>query len=77
MFPKTLISEVPVLKWFTEVSKERNKNMNNLENAINEIEKLLEEANRNADNSACGYDNGWYCGEGNAYEIVLEILKKI
>ena len=74
MFPKALISEVPVLKWFTE---ERNRNMNNLENAINEIKKLLEEASKNADNAACGYDNGWYCGEENAYETVLEILKKI
>ena len=49
----------------------------NIEKAINEIEKLLEEANNNADNAACGYDEGWYTGECNAYEVVLEILKKI
>lgn len=49
----------------------------NIEKAINEIKKLLEEANKNADNSACGYDEGWYSGEGNAYEVVLEILEKI
>ena len=77
MFPKTLINEVPVLKCFTEANKERNRNMNNLENAINEIKKLLEEADRNAENAACGYDSGWYNGEGNAYETVLEILEKV
>lgn len=74
MFPKTIINEVPVAKWF---NRERNRNMNNLEKAINEIKKLLEEASKNADNAACGYDNGWYCGEENAYETVLEILEKI
>lgn len=47
-----------------------------MENIINEIKKLLDESNKNAENSACGYDEGWYNGEGNAYEIVLEILKK-
>lgn len=74
MFPKAIINEVPVAKWF---NGERNINMNNLKNAINEIKKLLEEADKNADNAACGYDEGWYNGEGNAYETVLEILKKI
>ncbi len=49
----------------------------NIENAISEIKRLLEEASKNADNSACGYDNGWYCGEENAYETVLEILSKV
>ena len=74
MFPKAIINEVPVAKWF---NGERNINMSNLEKAINEIKKLLEEASKNADNAACGYDNGWYCGEENAYETVLEILEKI
>lgn len=49
----------------------------NIENAINEIKKLLEKANKNSDNAACGYDEGWYNGEGNAYETVLEILEKV
>lgn len=49
----------------------------NIENVINEIKKLLKEANKNADNAACGYDEGWYNGEGNAYEVVLEILEKV
>lgn len=48
-----------------------------IEKAINEIKRLLKEANENANNSACGYDEGWYNGEGNAYEVVLEILEKI
>lgn len=77
MIPKSIVSEVPVLRWFNkQVNNGGFKNMN-IEKAINEIKKLLEEANKNADNSACGYDNGWYNGESNAYEVVLEILKKI
>ena len=76
MFPKSIINEVPVLRHYKEVNNGELKKMN-IKKAINEIEKLLEEANKNADNSACGYDEGWYNGESNAYEIVLEILKKI
>lgn len=76
MFPKSITGEVPVLRHYKEVDSGEFKKMNIIK-AINEIEKLLEEANKNADNSACGYDNGWYNGESNAYEIVLEILKKI
>lgn len=76
MIPKSIIDEVPVLRHYKEVNNGEFKKMN-IKKAINEIEKLLEEANKNADNSACGYDEGWYNGEGNAYEIVLEILKKI
>lgn len=49
----------------------------NIENAINEIKKLLEEADKHAGNAACGYDEGWYNGEGNAYEKVLKVLEKI
>ena len=49
----------------------------NIENAINEIKRLLEEANKNSKNAACGFDDGWYSGEGNAYEVVLEILENV
>lgn len=76
MFPKPIINEVPVLRWFNGEINNGGNTMN-LEKAINEVKKLLEEASKNADNAACGYDNGWYCGEENAYETVLEILKKI
>lgn len=48
----------------------------NVGKIIDEIKGLLEEANDHANNSACGYDEGWYNGEGNAYEKVLEILEK-
>ena len=48
-----------------------------MEKAIKEIKKLLEEANEHAEDAACGYDEGWYNGEVNAYEIVLEILKGV
>lgn len=48
----------------------------NVGKIIDEIKGLLEEADKNADNAACGYDEGWYSGEGNAYEKVLEILEK-
>ena len=43
---------------------------------IEEIKNLMNEANKNSENAACGYDEGWYNGEANAYEIVLKILKK-
>lgn len=48
-----------------------------VEKAIIEIKNLLEEADKNADHAACGYDEGWYNGEGNAYETVLKILEKV
>lgn len=76
MFPKSIISEVPVLRHYKEVNGVKFEKMN-IKKAISKIERLLEEANKNADSSACGYDDGWYNGEGNAYETVLEILKKI
>ena len=48
----------------------------NIEKAIKEIKSYLEEAEEMAKNSACGYDEVWYNGECNAFEIVLEILAK-
>lgn len=47
-----------------------------IEQAIAEIKKLLKESEQHSDNAACGYDEGWYNGEANAYENVLEILEK-
>ena len=76
MIPKSIISEVPVLRHYREINSGESKKMN-IKKAINEIEKLLEEADAHAEYAADGYDLGWYNGEGNAYETVLEILKKI
>ena len=44
---------------------------------FNEIKWLLKEAEEHSNNSACGYDEGWYNGECNAYEIVYEKLESI
>lgn len=49
----------------------------NFEEAISKIKYLLKEAEHNNKDSAMGYDEGWYNGECNAYEIVLEILEAI
>lgn len=43
---------------------------------IRQINTLLREAECNSNNAAAGYDEGWYCGEANAYEIVLQLLKE-
>lgn len=47
------------------------------EQAINQIKALKEESLRNAYNAAAGYDEGWYVGEDNAYEKVLELLEPV
>lgn len=44
---------------------------------FNEIKWLLKEAEEHSNNSACGYNEGWYNGERNAYEIVCEKLESI
>ncbi len=44
---------------------------------INNIKYLLKESEEHSRASACGYDEGWYNGECNAYEIVLEMLENI
>lgn len=44
---------------------------------LNEIKWLLREAEEHSNNSAYGYDEGWYNGECNAYEIVYEKLESI
>lgn len=49
----------------------------NIQNAINDIKYLLAVSERYALTAACGYDEGWYNGECNAYEIVLEKLESI
>lgn len=49
----------------------------NFEEVMNKIKYLLKEAEQNSNNAACGYDEGWYNGECNAYETVLEILQAV
>lgn len=48
----------------------------NIQEAINNIKYLLKESERHSQHAAMGYDEGWYNGECNAYETVLEILEK-
>lgn len=48
-----------------------------LKNVVLEIKKLLEEADMHSQNAACGYDDGWYNGEVNAYENVLKKLENL
>ena len=45
-----------------------------IEEVVSNIKYLLKEAEQNSKNSAYGYDEGWYNGECNAYEVVLEML---
>lgn len=40
------------------------------------IKQLLKESEKYSDNAAAGYDEGWYNGEKNAYNNVLDIIKK-
>lgn len=40
------------------------------------IKQLLKESEKYSDNAAPGYDEGWYNGELNAYEKVLDIIEK-
>lgn len=47
----------------------------NIDNVINRVKELLAMSGSNANSAACGYDEGWYCGEANAYETVLKILE--
>ena len=49
----------------------------NIEAAIDNIKYLLKESERHSNHAAMGYDEGWYNGECNAYEIVLEILEEV
>jgi hypothetical protein len=48
----------------------------NIKEAVNNIKYLLVESEQHSRNAACGYDEGWYNGECNAYEIVIEMLEK-
>lgn len=68
---KSIIKKV---KGFNETS---NKEMRNIEEAIEKIKYLLKESEQHSNNAAMGYDEGWYNGECNAYEIVLEILEEV
>ena len=58
-------------KWSDNMEKE------NIQDAINNIKYLLKESERHSQRASMGYDEGWYNGECNAYEIVLEILEEI
>lgn len=51
--------------------------MEELKDAIEQIESLLEKADVHSEVAAPGYDEGWYNGEAYAYEKVLDILKNI
>lgn len=48
----------------------------NIENAIKRIEELMQESQQNSTNAACGYDEGYYNGEVDAYFTALNILKE-
>lgn len=48
----------------------------NIVNAIKQIEGLRKESDDNSEHAAAGYDEGWYVGETNAYDKVLDILKE-
>ena len=50
---------------------------NEIKEIFNDINWLLKEAENNSRNSTPGYDEGWYNGECNAYEIVLEKLESV
>lgn len=39
-----------------------------------DIKGLLKEAEQNSKTAACGYDEGWYNGEENAYATVLKLF---
>jgi hypothetical protein len=54
-----------------------NKEIINIQEAINDIKYRLKESERHSQRAAMGYDEGWYNGECNAYEIVLEILEEV
>lgn len=45
-------------------------------NVTENIKQLLEESEKYSDNAAPGYDEGWYNGEMNAYNNVLDIIEK-
>ena len=51
--------------------------MEELKDVIEKIESLLEKADEHSVVAAAGYDEGWYNGEGYAYEKVLALLKNI
>lgn len=48
-----------------------------LEQAINQIKVLKEEAERKEVQAAAGFDQGWCNGEAEAYEKVLELLEPV
>lgn len=52
-------------------------NPQSTKDAISEVRRLLHESYKNSIAAAAGYDEGYYTGEAEAYENVLEIFKKL
>jgi hypothetical protein len=52
------------------------KEVESLRESTNEIKKILEEVNKQADTSAPGYDEGFYVGKGEGLEEVLNLLEE-
>lgn len=47
-----------------------------IEKVLQELKQLRDESERNCDNAAAGYDEGFYAGEEDAYRIAIELLEK-
>ena len=45
--------------------------MKKIEKLIDEINKMLDIASKNADNAAAGYDEGFYVGKGEAMNVIM------
>lgn len=50
---------------------------NKIKEFLSDIKYLLHQSEEHSKYAAAGYDEGWYHGECNAYEIVLEQLENI
>lgn len=47
-----------------------------IEKVLQELKRLREEADKNCNNAAAGYDEGCYAGEEDAYRIAIKLLEK-
>jgi hypothetical protein len=50
---------------------------NKIKELLNEVKNLLSESKKRSGEASCGYDEGWYNGEVNAYEIVINQIETI
>ena len=50
--------------------------MKEIEIIMYTVQGLLLEAEEHSKDAAIGYDMGWYNGKADAYETVLDLLKK-